>query len=105
VKAKSGIYISFLPDYGDVLVSHKDQSVLDVAIRSGIGIDHTCGGNGTCGTCLVHVVQGLEKLGERTEAEAEMASDRGYKDDERLACQIQPVAGLQVEIKASQKTD
>lgn len=96
---KSGKYINFLPEHRHVVVSQKDHSILDVALREGIEINHTCGGNGTCGTCLVHVVEGLEKLGPRNEIEEEMAQDRGFKAHERLACQNQPVDGLSVEIK------
>lgn len=99
MKAKSGIYISFLPDHLDVLVSQKDQSVLDVALRVGVSIDHTCGGFGTCGTCLVNIIDGCENLSPRNEIEAEMASDRKFNDCERLACQLTPVNGLKVETK------
>lgn len=94
MKPNAGIYIKFLPEDLDVPVSHKDRSVLDVALRAGIDIDHTCGGNATCGTCLVHVVDGLEKLKPRDDQELEMANERGFNEDERLACQIYPVSGL-----------
>lgn len=97
MKPKVGIYIKFLPDNRDVLVSHKDGSVLDVALRAGIELDHTCGGHATCGTCLVKVVAGLENLPPPEGEEYEMAQDRGFKSDERLACQIKPCAGLIVE--------
>lgn len=96
---KSGIYINFLPDHPHVPVSQIDQSVLDVALRAGIEINHTCGGYGTCGTCLVQVVEGLEKLEPRNEIESEMAEDRGFRNEERLACQTCPVAGLSVQIR------
>lgn len=98
VKPKSGKYITFLPDDKNVLVSHKDQSVLDVALRQGLALDHTCGGFGTCGTCRIFVREGLENLPPRNEIEAEMAEDRGFKEQERLACQTPPVEGLVVEI-------
>lgn len=101
MKPKSGISISILPDHPDVLVSQKDQSVLDVALRLKIPINHTCGGNGTCGTCLVHVVEGLENLEPRNEIEAEMAEDRKFADHERLACQVKPQDRLIVEIKTT----
>lgn len=100
LKAKSGIYINFLPAHPHVLVSQKDECVLDVALRQGIPLNHTCGGHGTCGTCRVRVRAGLEKLGPRNEIEAEMAQDRGFTDEERLACQIPPVADLTVEIES-----
>lgn len=102
VPAKSGIYINFLPEPGDAVVSHKDRCVLDVALRAGVSIDHTCGGHGTCGTCLVEVISGLEHLGPRNELESEMAQDRGFKDCERLACQTAVEASLTVRLKAHQ---
>lgn len=98
VSSKSGKFISFLPGNNDVLVSQKDQSVLDVSIRAKVPLNHTCGGNGTCGTCRVFVLQGLDKLGPRNDIEAEMAEDRAFQDSERLACQIEPVDGLVVEV-------
>ncbi|WP_291516145.1 2Fe-2S iron-sulfur cluster-binding protein [Bdellovibrio sp. ArHS] len=97
---KSGIYITFLPDHRDVQVSHGGESVLEVALRAGVEINHTCGGNGTCGTCLVHIRKGLSQLGPRNEIEAEMAQDRKFLDEERLACQTQPIHGLEVEIRS-----
>lgn len=94
MRPKGGIYIKFLPEDRDVLVSHKDESVLAVAIRAGIPLHHTCGGHATCGTCLVQVVEGLESLPQREGEELEMALDRGFQDNERLACQIPPLSGL-----------
>ncbi|MEN0059985.1 MAG: 2Fe-2S iron-sulfur cluster-binding protein [Bdellovibrio sp.] len=96
IDAKSGIYINFLPDELDVLVSQKDRTVLDVAVRGGVDLPHSCGGNGTCGTCRVRVLKGLESLEPRNEIEQEMAQDRNFDEDERLSCQIAPVAGLSV---------
>ncbi|WP_255490121.1 2Fe-2S iron-sulfur cluster-binding protein [Bdellovibrio sp. KM01] len=97
MKPKSGKYITFLPDGIDVLVSQKDQSVLDVAVREGFALDHTCGGFGTCGTCRIFVRQGLEKLPPRNDIEADIAEDRGFRDFERLACQTEPIDGLVIE--------
>ncbi|AHZ85586.1 fdx [Bdellovibrio bacteriovorus HD100] len=101
VSSKSGKIISFLPENIDVSVSQKDHSVLAVAIRAKVPLNHTCGGNATCGTCRVLVVKGLEKLPPRNELEQEMAEDRGFQPFERLACQIEPVDGLTVEIPLS----
>ncbi|MDG0815007.1 2Fe-2S iron-sulfur cluster-binding protein [Bdellovibrio svalbardensis] len=97
MKPKSGKSITFLPDDKIVLVSHQDETVLNVAIRAGLPIDHTCGGFGTCGTCVVFVRAGLENLPPRNEIEAEMAQDRGFLKEERLCCQIPPVDGLVLE--------
>lgn len=107
MKPKSGKYITFLPDNIDALVSQKDQSVLEVAVREGLALDHTCGGFGTCGTCRIFVRKGLEKLPPRNEIEAEIAEDRGFQDFERLACQTEPLDGLVIErpAKGERKTD
>ncbi|WP_413585778.1 2Fe-2S iron-sulfur cluster-binding protein [Bdellovibrio sp. HCB274] len=98
MKSKSGKYITFLPDNRIVLVSQKDQSVLDIAVRESLPLNHTCGGFGTCGTCRIFVREGLENLPPRNEVEMEMAGDRGFADYERLACQTEPIDGLVCEI-------
>jgi len=104
VKAKSGKFMTFLP--GDHLVrvsQDQEESVLSVGLRAGLDIDNTCGGNGTCGTCLVEVVEGAELLNERTEQELEMGEDRKFAANERLSCQIHACEGLVVRV--SHKTD
>ena len=86
--------MTFLPDEVNVEVSHKSCTVLEAALSEGIEIDHTCGGNGTCGTCRIVVEAGLDKIGERNEIEKEMAEDRGFAPEERLACQTHVISGL-----------
>ena len=104
VKAKSGKYMTFQPGEHLVRLSQdREESVLDVGLKAGLDIDHTCGGFGTCGTCLIEVVSGSELLNERTEQELEMSQDRQFRDNERLSCQIQACEGLVV--KVSHKTD
>lgn len=44
-----------------------------------------CGGYGQCGTCLVEIVEGMENLSPRTEAEERKLKKR--PDTYRLACQ------------------
>lgn len=83
-------------------MSQKDHSVLDVALREKIPLNHTCGGNGTCGTCRVFVVSGADLLPPRSDLEQEMAEDRGFGPRERLACQIEPVEGLAVEVPTAE---
>ena len=45
---------------------------------------------GTCGTCRVEIQSSLSELAERNSIEQEMATDRGYLPQERLACQLTP---------------
>lgn len=98
MKPKPTILITFLPEDRIVEASHKDPSILEAALRAGIEIDHSCGGNGTCGTCLVTVEKGLELLGPRDELEQEMAEDRHFSTNERLCCQNKPVNGLVLKV-------
>lgn len=66
----------------------QDSSVLIAALESNIEINNSCGGNGTCGTCLIIVHNGLENCKDRNELEQEIASSRGFEKKERLACQL-----------------
>ena len=63
-----------------------DKSLLQVALDNDIPLNHSCGGYGTCGTCRV-IVDNHVDLPDRNPIEQEMATDRGFKDKERLACQ------------------
>lgn len=75
-----------------------EMSLLDLLIADDQPINHTCGGNGTCGTCRVIIVSEGKALSERGEIELEMATDRGFMPTERLACQLsaQEVLGADV---------
>jgi 2Fe-2S ferredoxin len=97
VKSKSTISIKFLPANQNVEVSH-EESILEAGLREGVDIPHSCGGNGTCGTCRVWVVEGLEALPPRNEVEQEMAEDRNFRPQERLCCQNNAVTGLVLQI-------
>ena len=96
--------MTFLAD-GRIVRASQEQSILGALIQAKVDINHSCGGFGTCGTCLVRVVAGGESLAPRGEIEAEMATDRNFCADERLACQINPCQGLSIEIPtAASKT-
>lgn len=67
-------------------MASQEETLLEALIRQRIEIDHSCGGNGTCGTCLVQVVEG--NTSDRNEIEQEMSTERKFKTNERLACQL-----------------
>lgn len=62
-------------------------SLLEYFNKHKIVINQSCGGNGTCGTCQIKILQGQSLLNERNETENEMFSDRGFDASQRLACQ------------------
>jgi 2Fe-2S ferredoxin len=77
------------------------ESVLDVALRNGIEISHSCGGMGSCTTCRILIERSNQALPPRNELEQDIADMRNFDDRERLACQLPPVAGLVVRIPDS----
>lgn len=91
------ISIKFLPE-NKLVEASQGETLLEAFLRADIDISHSCGGNGTCGTCRVWVREGLSGLPARNEIEQEMADDRGFQPQERLSCQNHPCAGLVVEV-------
>jgi 2Fe-2S ferredoxin len=89
--------IHFLPSERRIAFT-KEASILEVALKNGIDINHSCGGMGSCTTCRVLIRKSETTLPERNELEQDIAEMRGFRDDERLACQLPPLAGLVVEV-------
>lgn len=75
-----------------------EQSVLEVALKNGIEIAHSCGGMGSCTTCRVVVERAGSALPPRNELEQDIADMRGFTDQERLSCQLPPIDGLVLRI-------
>jgi len=78
-------------------------SLLDVADRHDIAIDHACGGFAACSTCHVYVKEGLDTCNEISEDEEDMLDEApALKSNSRLACQCIPDGSrdLVVEIPA-----
>jgi 2Fe-2S ferredoxin len=101
VEAATGTFrVTFLPANvtveaapPDPLAHHEGQpgSVLDIADRHDIAIDHACGGFAACSTCHVYVKQGLETCNEISEDEEDMLDEApALKPNSRLACQCVP---------------
>ncbi len=60
------------------------KTLLRIALDHNIPIEHACGGNGFCTTCMCDVEKGMENLSPRNDREENM----GVMDDpHRLSCQ------------------
>lgn len=81
------------------------DSVLTVALKNGIDLAHSCGGMGSCTTCRVFVEHCSHALPVRGELEQETADQRGFADNERLACQLPPQDELVVRIPDTLDSD
>lgn len=66
-------------------------SILDIALASGVDIDHACGGVCACSTCHILVQEGLSSCNESTEDEEDQLEKApGLSPRSRLACQCVP---------------
>lgn len=94
--------MKFIIDSTEVIVkANPGETLLDLAIRLKLPLQHSCGGMGTCGTCRVLVRDGLSQLSPPGDVENELIQDRGFVESERLACQNEPQDGLVIEIPRS----
>jgi 2Fe-2S ferredoxin len=75
------------PD-GAALSAEKGETVLDVALRNGISIEHACEKSCACTTCHVIVREGFRSLNESDELEEDMLDKAwGLEPESRLGCQ------------------
>ncbi|WP_158769135.1 ISC system 2Fe-2S type ferredoxin [Paraglaciecola sp. L1A13] len=75
------------PD-GAVLEAPSGTTVLDLALKNGIEIEHACEKSCACTTCHIVVREGFESLDESDELEDDMLDKAwGLEPDSRLGCQ------------------
>lgn len=75
-------------------------SILDIALRHGIDIDHACGGVCACSTCHVIVREGLSACGQPGDEEEDRLDDAyGLTPQSRLACQCVPDGSADVVVE------
>ncbi len=73
-------------------------NVLEILNVNKISIGQSCGGNGTCTTCRISILKGLEHLPPRTELENERSAERNFLENERLACQVEISESIEIDI-------
>ncbi len=73
---------------GAVLEAKAGETVLDVALKNGIGIEHACEKSCACTTCHVVIREGFDSLDESDELEYDMLDKAwGLEPESRLGCQ------------------
>jgi|WetSurSiteA1Bulk_404760.scaffolds.fasta_scaffold00532_11 adenylate cyclase len=87
--------IRFLID-GKKVRTGENGTILETALGAGIPIAHICQGNGRCSTCRIQVVEGLEHISPRTQAEQAIADHMSFAPDIRLACQTRVNGNIKV---------
>lgn len=81
------------------------ENLLDLLNANKVSIAQSCDGHGTCTTCRVLIHKGTEGCSPRTELEADRAIERGFANNERLACQTIVREDLEIEILNSETID
>ncbi|EAS44389.1 ISC system 2Fe-2S type ferredoxin [Photobacterium profundum] len=73
---------------GAILEAKTGETVLDVALRNGIGIEHACEKSCACTTCHIVIREGFDSLDESDELEDDMLDKAwGLEPESRLGCQ------------------
>ena len=80
----------------------KGISVLEAALRHNVPIYHTCGGNCSCSTCRVLVLEGEKSLSSMEKSEADILDAFDLKTPYRLGCQAL-VFGEKVEVEVPKR--
>ncbi|EPR7135691.1 TPA: ISC system 2Fe-2S type ferredoxin [Vibrio vulnificus] len=73
---------------GAVLEANSGDTVLDVALKNGIAIEHACEKSCACTTCHIIIREGFDSLEESDELEDDMLDKAwGLEPESRLGCQ------------------
>ena len=75
------------------------DTILKIALDNGIPMEHACGGNGFCTTCMCTVKQGMGILNERNDREENMGITN---DPWRLGCQARIAGEGEVELEVTE---
>lgn len=81
----------------------RGESILEAALRAGVPLYHTCGGNCSCSTCRVRVLDGAVKLTPMEPDEAQVLDAFDLKPPYRLGCQARVTGDVTVEIPERDK--
>lgn len=71
------------------------KTILQIALDSGIPMEHACGGNGFCTTCMCKVRKSMENLSPRNDREENMGVT---EDPDRLSCQTEVRDDVTIEV-------
>lgn len=90
--------VTFLP-YDITVDALEGENLLDLAMESGIDLQHNCGGVCACSTCHVIVRKGEDNLSEMEDDEADQLDEaEGLTITSRLGCQAKVHGDVVVEI-------
>jgi uncharacterized 2Fe-2S/4Fe-4S cluster protein (DUF4445 family) len=95
IEDSSTVYIDFEP-VGRRGECPRGQSLLDGARQLGVDLVNLCGGTGSCGRCVVQVLDG--EVSEPKSSEVECFGSEELAKGYRLACQAIPLGACRVQV-------
>ncbi|UPA22564.1 (2Fe-2S)-binding protein [Candidatus Peribacteria bacterium] len=89
--------VTFIQENGQITVveAAEGERILHIALDNGIPMEHACGGNGFCTTCMCKVKEGMGNLSPRNDREENMGI---VNDPDRLSCQSEVMGDVTVEV-------
>ncbi len=98
ILVRKKVRVTFRP-LDTAVEGEEGESILHIALKHDIPLDHNCGGNCACTTCHVIVKEGMNNLSEMEENEEDMLDKaRGLTLTSRLGCQAHVYGDVVVEI-------
>jgi len=91
--------ITFLPSER-IFDMDDGETILDAAMKAGIYINASCGGNSSCGKCRIKIIEGNVVSSHHPNI-----SQGDYEDGYRLACTAQPQSDVVVEVPLESQID
>jgi uncharacterized 2Fe-2S/4Fe-4S cluster protein (DUF4445 family) len=91
--------VKFLPSER-VFLAEEGESLLELAMKSGIHVNASCGGNGACGRCRIKVLEGTVQSAPHAKI-----PQWEYESGTRLACMTTPLGDVVVEIPFESQVD
>lgn len=84
---------------GSTVEGFSGETILEIAIDNDISLDHECGGNCQCTTCLVVLEDGIANVSAIESAEADMLlTADNLTEHSRLGCQTRVYGNITVSI-------
>jgi 2Fe-2S ferredoxin len=68
------------------LTAQPGENLMQFLLANGVPVASSCKGDGICGKCRIHIIDG--QLSESSELEKETLKRNTAKPNERLSCQI-----------------
>lgn len=92
-----------IKDTEQVIYVNKEDNLYERLTQEGVYIPAICGGKGTCGKCKIRVLAG--DVNPMTQMEKSVLSTKEQIEGYRLACKVQVVDGMCIEINSHDDED